>query len=301
MLRQIIEIDEEKCDGCGLCIPSCKEGAIQLIDGKARLISDLFCDGLGACLGHCPQGAIEIIEREAEPYDEKQVIDKIATQPVTVLKAHLEHLLEHDDMEHYDEAIAYMKEKGIKNPLEQKGLNVIANAAPNMHPKAHGHGKGHAHGGCPGSQVIDRSAFADENSTGDNQRNESMLQQWPVQLHLVPPSAPYFKKKELVVLSTCSPIASANVHADYMKNRSVVVACPKLDYTDPYTDKLAAIMANSEMPKVIILVMEVPCCKGLTGIAMNAAKRSGRKNLVVEEHIMTLEGEIKEKNVLYNN
>ena len=118
MKRQIIDIDEKKCNGCGNCIPGCPEGAIQLIDGKARLVSDLFCDGLGACLGHCPEGAITVTEREAEPYDERRVMDNVVQHGENTIKAHLKHLRDHQQMDYYEEAIDYLKEKSISIPEE---------------------------------------------------------------------------------------------------------------------------------------------------------------------------------------
>lgn len=118
MKRKIIKIDEEKCNGCGLCIPNCPEGALQVIDGKVRLVSDLYCDGLGACIRHCPEDAITIEERDAEKYDERKVMTNIVRQGENVIKAHLKHLKEHHQDEYLKEALAYLKEKEIDNPLE---------------------------------------------------------------------------------------------------------------------------------------------------------------------------------------
>ncbi len=137
--RKIIKIDEKKCTGCSLCIPNCPEGALQMIDGKARLISDLFCDGLGACIGHCPEGAITIEEREAEPYDEKKVMENIVKQGKNVIKAHLEHLKGHGETEYLKQAIQVLKKKGIENPLHRVAAH------------AHMHGSS----GCPGVKVVD--------------------------------------------------------------------------------------------------------------------------------------------------
>ncbi|MFP4527485.1 MAG: ATP-binding protein [Candidatus Kapaibacterium sp.] len=283
MKRKIINIDEEKCNGCGLCIPECKEGALQIIDGKARLISDLFCDGLGACIGHCPEDAITIEERDTEPYDERKVMDTLLNQPRSVMKAHLEHLIDHGATEYYDEAIEYLKEKGIPNPVLQMG---------NSHAKSGG--------SCPGTKMMSlSSAKKKANPDKSGTQYPSQLGQWPVQLHLVSPNAPYFKDQELVIMSTCGPLASANVHEDYLAGRAVVVACPKLDYTDPYTEKLASIFANSRTPKAIVVRMEVPCCGGLTQFALNAAKMSGA-DVEIEEHVMAVDGSLKSKNILYS-
>ena len=279
MKRQIIKIDENKCDGCGLCIPNCHEGALQLIEGKARLVSDLFCDGLGACIGHCPQGAIEIIEREAEPYDEIKVMEQMVKGPKSVIAAHLKHLKDHKAIEYFSQAVNFLKERNMEVPLQN-----------NHHHHEHG-------GSCPGSKMISMTP-KHENHSDEKGSRPSELGQWPVQLHLVSPAAPYFIDSELVIMSTCGPIANANVHQDYLRDRSVVVACPKLDYTEPYTEKLAAIFSEANIKKAIVVIMEVPCCKGLSKFAKDAAKLSGRQDLLVEEHIMGVNGEIKQKNIL---
>ena len=275
MLRQIIEIDEEKCDGCGLCVPECHEGALQIIDGKARLISDLFCDGLGACIGHCPVDAITVIEREAEPYDEIKVLKQILKQPDSVLKAHLKHLLDHQAFEHLDTAVNYLKESEIKNPLE-----VAEKKETHINSR-----------GCPGSRIMQFNSPAPDNNF-DTPNIPSELRQWPVQLHLVNPNAPYFKNSELVIMATCGPIASANVHKDYIKGNSIVVACPKLDYTAPYTEKLAEIFKIANIKKATVVIMQVPCCSGLMKFATDARKMSGRDDLPIVEHTMDLQGNL---------
>ena len=275
MKRKIIQIDEEKCNGCGLCIPECKEGALQIIEGKARLVSDLFCDGLGACLGYCPEGAIEIIEREAEPYSERKVIEIISKQPTAVLKAHLKHLIEHQDMDHYIEALEVMHEMNIPNPIENEPAQKTV----------------HEGGGCPGSRIVHREQPTVPTNS-DNQTVQSDLNQWPVQLHLVSPNAPYFKNAELVIMSTCGPIAAPDIHPKYLRGRAVVVACPKLDYTSPYTDKLAQIFMTANTPKAIIVIMEVPCCKGLSKHVTDALEISGKKDMIIEEHTLSLDGKL---------
>lgn len=283
MLRQIITIDEEKCNGCGICVPDCKEGAIQIIEGKARLISDLFCDGLGACIGACPENAITIVTREAEPYNEIKVMENIIGSPMDVIKAHLKHLKDHREIEYFSQAVNFLKEKGIENPLKNDT------------------GNGHSHEGrCPGSRMINLSVVKKSTPDANTHGNaESALNHWPVQLHLVSPFAGYFRDSELVIMSTCGPIASANVHQEYLQGRSVVVACPKLDYTEPYTEKLAEIFKNAATPKAIVVVMEVPCCKGLTMIAKQAAALSGNNDLVVEEHVLSVRGELLEQNIIF--
>ncbi len=285
MIRKIIKIDEELCNGCGVCVPSCKEGAIQIIEGKARLISDLFCDGLGACLGECPLGAITIEEREAEAYDEVKVMEMLINQPVSVMKAHLEHLHEHNEIEFFSQAVNFLKAKGIPNPFnpnEKKAASACAS------------------GGCPGSaqREIKRESKLEAMSPTDM---PSQLEQWPVQLHLVNPAAGFFKNKELVIMSTCGPLVNANVHELYIKGRSVVVACPKLDVVDPYIDKLAEIYSQSGTSRVIIVRIEVPCCGGLSRMAHTAAVMSGRKGLTVEEHTLSIDGSLKSNNIIFQN
>jgi len=283
MLRKIIEIDEEKCNGCGICVTACNEGALQIIDGKARLINEIFCDGLGACIGECPEGAITVIEREAEPYDEINVVEKmLASGSKNYLIAHLKHLKDHNEEIYFNQAIEYLKEKGIEIDLDE------AKPAPAMAC------------GCPGSMAreIKRPAETEPN---ESQRQSSHLEQWPVQLHLVNPIASFFNGRQMVIMSTCGPIVNANVHQDYIKNRSVVVACPKLDRTDPYIPKLAAIFANNDIPKVIVVRIEVPCCGGLSYIAVEAARLSGKQNLTIEEHTLSIEGELINKQILFKN
>jgi len=286
MLRKVIEIDEEKCNGCGICIPACNEGALQMIEGKARLISDLFCDGLGACIGECPENAIKVIEREAEPYNETIVIEKLLQSPRSVLIAHLKHLKEHNAMEYYNQAMDILKEKGISLEEEPQKKETI-------------------HFGCPGSlaREIKKKDVELSANTSDiaHHKMPSELIQWPVQLHLVSPFAPYFKKRELVIMSTCGPLVNANVHNDYLKDRSVVVACPKLDIIDPYIEKLAAIFTESETPRAIIVRIEVPCCGGLSKIALDAARLSKRENFTLEEHILGISGDLIKTNIIFKN
>jgi ferredoxin len=285
MKRQIIKIDEEKCTGCGLCIPGCKENAIQIVNGKAKLVSEIFCDGLGACLGHCPEGAITLEECEAESYNERIVIETMLSTTPASISGHLEHLLEHNEKMLYNEAINILKEHQVQIPINK--IQVFSGDKTN---------------GCPGSKIIDlRNITQDIESVGENLKAKSELRQWPVQLHLVSPKASYFIESELVVMSTCGPIASAEIHRKYLKNRAVVVACPKLDNTEPYTEKLAQIYAQSMTPRVIVVIMEVPCCKGLSQIAVQAAKLSNREDIIIEEHTLSIDGTLKNISIIYHN
>ncbi len=291
MKRKVIEIAEDKCNGCGLCVPECHEGAIQIIEGKARLVSEIFCDGLGACLGHCPEGAITIVEKEAEPYDESKVIKSMLEKPVAVIEAHLRHLASHNETELLATASATLKENGVNIPIPAG--NGPGGEQNRQAPAAACN--------CPGSAVIDRRAVADESHNNDCCSGElpmppaekSQLQHWPVQLHLVNPSASFFAGSDLVVLSTCSPVAFAGVQSKYIRNKAVVVACPKLDYTAPYTQKLADIFVQGRIRSVTVVIMEVPCCKGLMKIVLEARALSGRDDLQIEEHVITLDGKLK--------
>lgn len=261
MKRKIIEINEDLCNGCGDCIVGCAEGALQLVDGKARLVKEDFCDGFGDCVGTCPTGALQIIEREAAAYDEEATIEHVrSTQGEEAVQRMLDAAVEHET-----------KDKAEKTPP--------------------------AGGGCPGLKLRfnnrpEREKPRAAAAAVSGQVIKSDLNQWPVQLHLVPPTAPFFEGRELVVLSTCSPVASPDVHWRYVRGRSLVVACPKLDRTEGYAEKLSQIMAGNNIPKVIVVRMEVPCCGGLSMITRQAHAMSGRSDLTVEEVTIGLDGEL---------
>ena len=219
-VRKIIEIDEELCTGCGVCIPNCPEGALQVIDGKARLISDIFCDGLGACLGECPEDAISIIEREAEDYSERLVMENMMKAGDNTVYAHLKHLQDHGETGFLNEALAYLEEIGHPNLLEHppEGADDI----PDMH----------ACGMDEPEMIV--GDVEDVPSAPEGEGPESQLRQWPIQLHLVSPQAPFLKGKELLVAADCVPFAMASFHQDYLRGRSVVIGCPKLDDARAY-------------------------------------------------------------------
>jgi ferredoxin len=272
--RQIIKIDEEKCTGCGDCIPNCPEGALQVIDGKARLISDLFCDGLGACIGHCPEGAISIEEREAEPYDERKVMENIARQGPNVINAHLEHLREHGEMALLKEALDFLKERGLQVPRQ-------AAAVPP-----------HAGGGCPGSRTMQFEAKEAEGKPAG--RAVTRLRQWPVQLTLVPPHAPYLQGADVVLVADCVPFAYANFHEDFLKGKAVLVACPKLDDVEFYRGKLAELFRHNDIKSIEVVHMEVPCCFGLVHVLRLALEDAG-KEIPVTDTMIGIRGEVLER------
>jgi ferredoxin len=276
MKRQIIRIDDEKCNGCGLCIPNCPEGALQIIDGKARLVSDLFCDGLGACIGHCPEGAITVEEREAGEYDEPSVIENVARQGENVVRAHLEHLEEHGQHDHLKEAIAYLVEKELGVPEE---FAAPAGGAARV-PVA----------GCPGCQVSDFRDNGDRTETTDDAPVPSELRQWPVQIKLVPPSAPYLQNADLLIAADCVPFSYADFHRDFLRGRVLLVGCPKLDDAAYYREKLTEIFKLNDIRSITVVQMEVPCCFGLMKIVKAALAAAGSE-APVENVVIGVKGE----------
>ena len=273
--RKIINIDENKCTGCAQCIPNCPEGALQIIDGKARLISDLFCDGLGACMGYCPEGAINIEEREAAPYDEKKVMENIIKQGKNVIKAHLEHLKEHGEMSLLKEALGVLEKKGIKDPLHEAHKNGASSV--------------HAHdGACPGSMAMDlRKTKKTDTPVSEA---ESELRQWPIQIKLVSPRAPYLKGADLLIAADCVPFAYANFHSVLLKGKILLIGCPKLDDAAFYAEKITEIFKNNDIKSVTCAHMEVPCCFGLVSIIKEAIMVSG-KDIPFEEVTISRKGD----------
>ncbi|MDD5566303.1 MAG: 4Fe-4S binding protein [Candidatus Omnitrophica bacterium] len=272
--RKIIKIDTEKCNGCGVCIPNCPEGALQIIDGKARLISDLFCDGLGACIGHCPQGAITTQEREAKPYDERKVMANIAAQGENVIKAHLMHLKMHAEEGLLREALEYLKEKHIEVSLCDDNTS--------------GH---HAFAGCPGSRTMDlRNKEKKDMAHKKTVSCESQLAQWPVQITLAPTSAPYFKNADVLIAADCVPFAYPQFHDDLLKGTIVLVGCPKLDDVGFYEEKITQILKDNTIKSITYAHMEVPCCFGMIGVIKNALSASG-KQVPFKEVVISIHGE----------
>ena len=234
-IRKIIRIDEEKCNGCGACVPACAEGALQIIDGKAKLVSETYCDGLGVCLGECPQGAITIEERDAEEFDEQAA------------KLHLEK----------------------KHTMEELPC------------------------GCPSATV---TRFERQESTGiapgEVMNQQSMLRHWPVQLTLVPPTAPFLQGADLVLAADCVPFAYAGFHQDFLKNHSLLVACPKLDDFQAHLKKLTDILSHSSVKSLAVVHMEVPCCAGLNYMVKQAMQLAG-KDIPLKEVTIGIKGDQK--------
>ncbi|OGT97663.1 MAG: 4Fe-4S ferredoxin [Geobacteraceae bacterium GWC2_48_7] len=248
MLRKIVTIDAEKCDGCGLCVPSCAEGAITMVNGKAVLAADNLCDGLGACLGDCPRDAIKIEEREADEFDEIAVEKHLSSQGKTAPAHH-----------------------------------HAAPAAP-----AHHHGGG----GCPGSRAMSFAPANEDAATPATGSVQSRLGQWPVQLHLVPTTAPYFQGADLLITADCVPFAYAGYHEDFLKGKAVVIGCPKLDDNNFYIQKLTELFTRSDIKSITVLKMEVPCCGGIALAARQALAACG-KQIPYNEVTIGIRGEIK--------
>jgi Pyruvate/2-oxoacid:ferredoxin oxidoreductase delta subunit len=255
--RTVVRIDEELCNGCGLCAMACAEGAIAIVDGKARLISDSYCDGLGACLGECPQGALTTEIREAEEFDEAAV------------KAHL--------------------------AWQGKGLNARRHEA-----KAES-----LHAACPGSAAlsIDREA-AGVGTPALQQDSEtpSRLGNWPVQIMLVPPTAPYLKGARLVIAADCTAFAYADFHRRFLGDplgklgagRVLLVGCPKLDDVALYRTKLAQVIGSNDIREIEVVYMEVPCCSGLVRVVREASAEAGQQIPLTLTKI-GIRGEVKER------
>jgi NAD-dependent dihydropyrimidine dehydrogenase PreA subunit len=289
--RKIINIDAQKCNGCGLCIPNCPEGAIQLIDGKAVVVNDMFCDGLGVCIGHCPEGAITIEEREAEKYSESKVMENIVKNGNNTIIAHLEHLREHNEEECLREALDFLDRKSIKVEFKRQ-------------PPA---GR-FEHTGCPGARMMtfgepDRPdskdapgrELADDPEASFAADMPSELRQWPIQLHLVPPTAPYFRDMDVVLAADCTAYCLGGFHQKYLKGKSIAIACPKLDQgLDIYADKLKMMIDQGGIRSLTVLIMEVPCCSGLFGIARRAAGEAER-NIPIQKVVVGIRGEILER------
>ncbi|MCK9281759.1 MAG: 4Fe-4S binding protein [Melioribacteraceae bacterium] len=329
MLRKIIEINEDKCTGCGECVPECHEGALQVIDGKVRLISDLFCDGLGACIGYCPEGALTVIEREAEPYNETKVMDYIVKGGENVIKAHLKHLAEHGEFAFLAEAKEYLTAMGMAIPFyeiaekEKHGCGEqnISISGKDLHAKDEcgkvGCGeeqmtinkRSEVGNNGSGANDIDRSGnggdritaesgkitagdsnFDNENN-GDNKnvggnehknntpiRIDTELTHWPIQLHLINPSAGHFRDADLLLAADCSGFSYPNFHTDFLKEKTLAIACPKLDTNKQvYLDKLIAMIDSSNIKSITVLVMQVPCCNGLVKLAQQAVEFANRE------------------------
>jgi NAD-dependent dihydropyrimidine dehydrogenase PreA subunit len=252
--RKIVKIDEDKCTGCGLCVPACAEGAIKIEDGKARLVAEMYCDGLGACLGECPEGAITIEEREATPFDEKateEYLKKIGRDP----------------------AAAHRSSAAQTSPQSRFQA-----------PKPH-------FSGCPGSQMRAIKPSTPEKAKDEGGKIASRLRQWPIQLHLVPPFAPFLQGADLLIAADCSAFAHAEFHRELLEGKQIVIGCPKLDDIGFYQEKLSEMFRQNDLKSITVVHMEVPCCFGLVHATQMALKASG-KNTPFHDVTISVNGEI---------
>jgi NAD-dependent dihydropyrimidine dehydrogenase PreA subunit len=241
VIRKVIEINEELCDGCGQCVPDCAEGALQIIDGKVKMLADKYCDGLGACLGACPTGALKTIEREADEFDEEAVMELLKSKAA-------------------------------------KGQTVEPKTAPS---------------GLPGLQPQTPCQSANRPQSGlALAGSESSLSHWPVQIRLVPPSAPFLKNADLLVAADCVPVAYPHFHRDLLANRAIMMGCPKFDDVNGYVQKFVEVFQTAKPRSIKLAIMEVPCCGGMRMIVKEALKQAGQ-DIPVDEVIVTAKGEIK--------
>ena len=239
VLRNIVKIDEEKCNGCGLCIPACAEGAIQIVDGKARLVKDIYCDGLGACLGKCPQDAITVIQREAKEFDEKAA------------------------EEHVKRTKAASTTSSVRSP-------------PLL---------------CPSVKAMQlEKDLKEKPAVNLAEKRASRISNWPYQLKLLPPNAPFFENTDLLIAADCVPFAYADFHEDMLKGKTLAIGCPKLDDATLYRSKLAEIFRNSNIRSVTVVNMEVPCCFGLHRLVKEALELSG-KSVPLRQQTISIKGE----------
>ncbi|MBP1667556.1 MAG: 4Fe-4S ferredoxin [Bacteroidetes bacterium] len=295
MVRDILKIDEELCTGCGLCVPNCHEGALQVIDGKVRLVSELMCDGLGACIGYCPEGAITIEKREAEPYDEVRVMEQMVNKGRNTIAAHLKHLKDHGETGYLKEGAEYLRQNRSGLGFDPDSLLAEVHYSGKQSPDAdkhHHHSHAHKSGGCPGSKekVLERPAAAATVTSAENSQSE--LRHWPVQMHLINPNASYFQGADLLVAADCVAYSTGSFHSRFLKGKSLVIACPKLDRnTEIYVEKLTALIDIARVNTITVMMMEVPCCGGLLQMIKAASSPASRK-VPVKQMIVSISGEI---------
>lgn len=271
--REIIRIDESLCTGCGECVPACAEGALEIIDGKARMVAEVLCDGLGACLGECPEGALTVEVREADEFDETVVEERLRNLGRAPLSA-----------EHAHQGVHRGNHPG--NGDESHAREHAVNVAAEQHT------------GCPGSlardlrsaEVVDPSAVAATLDGKSERSSESLLQNWPVQLTLVNPNAPFLRHSDLLIAADCAPTAYRLFHEDFLQGRSLVIACPKLDDAQAHYEKLALLLQTAKPRSVTVVRMEVPCCSGLVSLTRAAAELAGL-DVPVEEIVIGVGGE----------
>ncbi len=289
MIREIVKIDEDICNGCGDCIPNCHEGALQIIDGKARLINDLLCDGLGACIGLCPIGAISIEKREAEPYNETKAMEIMVEKGKNTVIAHLQHLKDHGEIAFMQEGIQYLQ-KHAKNLLFDvheviQSIHNYKKHTPTLHLDKNNYANN------------DSIQFAAEkisvNTSHINQiSGQSQLRNWPIQLHLINPQVQHFKNADVLIAADCVAFSLGNFHDTYLKGKSLAIACPKLDSNiNVYIHKLTEMIDCANIHTLTAIVMEVPCCKGLLQIIRKAAAQA-KKQIPIQLIVIGIKGNV---------
>jgi len=272
--RKIIRIDEDLCNGCGDCVVGCAEGALQIVDGKAKLMREDFCDGLGDCIGACPTGALTIEEREVTDYDPDAA------------RAHVARTRGDQGLATFDEAAA-RHAPAPSGGCPGSRMRVLPNASDGVSPSS------------PNPSQDEGAPAFSMAGTDPGTIQPGQLGQWPVMLHLVSPQSPFLKNRELCVLSTCAPAAMPDAQWRFIRGRGVVMACPKLDRTDGYLEKMTEILREPSIPRVVVARMEVPCCSGLTALAVRAAEASGRDQLEVVEATVSLRGDLLAQRVVW--
>jgi len=287
MIREIVKIDEELCNGCGDCVPNCHEGALQIIDGKARLISELMCDGLGACLGHCPQGAITIEKREAEEYDEEVVIAQMVKSGKNTVFAHLKHLQEHGETGFLNIALTYIKAIRDLMPFKISEVHELLHS-----DKKEEHATAAPGCGCAGSAPQSCNVGGLKMAAAPAGEVHSELTQWPVQMHLINPAASYFNGADLLVAADCAAFSHGNFHNQFIKGKKLVIACPKLDQgKEIYVQKLVKLIDESRVNTITVVIMEVPCCGGLSQMVQMAAQTASRR-VPIKEVVIGIKGDV---------
>ncbi|MCX8058570.1 MAG: 4Fe-4S binding protein [Spirochaetes bacterium] len=287
MKRKIIEIDQDLCNGCGLCANACPEGAIKMIDGKAHIVGEFLCDGLGACVGECPVNAIKIVEKEAEPYNEIKVIQNLIPKGENVLIAHLKHLYDHGQINWYNEALKYLKENGININQSFISSASIYNQSPC----------------CVNFQNVNsfpkETKFQKDNNYNqqyeNNNSNTSIISEisnWPIQLHLINPNAQIFNNADILIAADCTAFALGSFHKDLLKGKKLIIACPKLDANkEIYIEKLSFLFSNININSLTIAIMQVPCCRGLANL-VNESLQKAQKNISYDLIIISIDGKI---------
>lgn len=283
MERTVIKIDEERCNGCGKCVSGCHEGALQVVNGKAVVVSDLYCDGLGACIGECPVGAITLEKRKAAPYDEAAVMERLVPKGQAVVLAHLKHLKDHGETEWLRQGLDYLKRRDLYPDLERTGLSPTESRI-----RA-------ATCTCPGATAREiarpgfRLAVTPQRKSGGQL---SALRQFPVQLHLLNPRAGFLKDADLLLAADCTAFACGDFHSRFLSGKTLAIACPKLDGNLPvYVEKLTEMIDIGGIGTLTVLIMEVPCCQGLVRIAMQAREHA-RRNIPLTITVLSVSGEV---------